>query len=86
MVENTVGKGEISPFPTVFSKDFYCRHVKTRAVCEKVNASEGCIKLPFVLRAKSVTRKEMNKRKSEIYDPDGIRTRAAQLISQYHNH
>ena len=29
-------KGEktlwISPFPTVFSKDFYCRHVKTR-VC-----------------------------------------------------
>ena len=36
-VENTVGKGEISsqaisPFPTVFSKDLYCRHVKTR-VC-----------------------------------------------------
>ena len=37
-VENTVGKVEIaclravSPFPTVFSKDFYCRHVKTR-VC-----------------------------------------------------
>ena len=33
-VENTVGKGEIaesrtiSPFPTVFSKDLYCRHVK----------------------------------------------------------
>ena len=25
-VENTVGKGEISPFPTVFSKDLYCRH------------------------------------------------------------
>ena len=21
----------ISPFPTVFSKDFYCRHMKTRA-------------------------------------------------------
>ena len=35
--ENTVGKGEIarkraiSPFPTVFSKDLYCRYVKTRA-------------------------------------------------------
>ena len=36
-VEKTVGKGEvacyeqISPFPTRFSKDLYCRHVKTRA-------------------------------------------------------
>ena len=31
-VENTVGKGRaISPFPTGFSKDLYCRHVKTRA-------------------------------------------------------
>ena len=37
-VENTVGKGEIarcsfqaiSPFPTVFSKYLYCRHVKTQ--------------------------------------------------------
>ena len=40
-VENTVGKGEIcllrtiSPFPTVFSKDFYYRHVKTRACLGK---------------------------------------------------
>ena len=39
-VENTVGKGEIalneqSPFPTVFSKDLYCRHVKTRACMGK---------------------------------------------------
>ena len=40
-VENTVGKGEIarynaiSPFPTVFSKDFYWRHVKTRACLGK---------------------------------------------------
>ena len=25
----------ISPFPTVFSKDFYCRHVKTRACLGK---------------------------------------------------
>ena len=34
--ENIVGKGwidplAICPFPTVFSKDLYCRHVKTRA-------------------------------------------------------
>ena len=26
----------ISPFPTVFSKDLYCRHVKTRACLGKV--------------------------------------------------
>ena len=30
-VENTVGKGEIFPFPTVFLKDMHCRHLKTRA-------------------------------------------------------
>ena len=36
-LENTVGKEKncslraISPFPTVFSKALYCRHVKTRA-------------------------------------------------------
>ena len=35
---------------------------------------------------KSVTKKEMNKCMAEIYDPGGIRTRAALLISQYHNH
>ena len=38
-VENTVGKGEIaraiSPFPTVFSKDLYCRHLKARACLGK---------------------------------------------------
>ena len=40
-VENTVGKGEIAPkraishFPTMFSKDFHCRHVKTRACLGK---------------------------------------------------
>ena len=27
----------ISPFPTVFSKDLYCRHVKTRACLGKGN-------------------------------------------------
>ena len=39
-----------------------------------------------LLRAKFVTKKEMNKCMAEIYDPGGIRTRAARLISQYHNH
>ena len=40
-VENTVEKGEIANyeqfllFPTVFSKDLYCRHVKTRACLGK---------------------------------------------------
>ena len=34
-VENTVGKGEIFPFPTVFSKDLYCKHVKTKACLGK---------------------------------------------------
>ena len=38
------------------------------------------------LRTKSVTKKEMNKCMAEIYDPGGTRTRAARLISQYHNH
>ena len=27
----------ISPFPTVFSKEFYCRHVKTRACVGKAS-------------------------------------------------
>ena len=43
-------------------------------------------KRKHVLRTKSVTKKEMNKCMAEIYDPGGIRTRAARLISQYHNH
>ena len=34
-VENNVGNGEISPFPTVFSKGLHCRHVKTRACLGK---------------------------------------------------
>ena len=39
--KNTVGKGEIAHykqfvlFPTVFSKDWNCRHVKTRACMGK---------------------------------------------------
>ena len=39
-----------------------------------------------LLRTKSVTKKEMNKCMAEIYDPGGIQTRAARLISQHHNH
>ena len=39
-----------------------------------------------ILRTKSVTKKEINKCLAEIYEPDGIPTRAARLISQYHNH
>ena len=39
-----------------------------------------------ILRTKSITKKEMNKCIAEIYDPGGIRTRAARLINQYHNH
>ena len=40
LVENTVGKGEISRykqflFLPLFSKDLYCRHVKTRACLGK---------------------------------------------------
>ena len=31
------GKGEISCFPTMFSKDLYCRQVKTRACLGMVN-------------------------------------------------
>ena len=42
--------------------------------------------LYVLLRTKSVTKQEMNKCMAEIYDPGGIRTRAARLISQYHNH
>ena len=40
-VENTVGKGEIARyeqfllFPQCFLKDFFCRHVKTRACLGK---------------------------------------------------
>ena len=40
-IENTMGKGGIARneqfllFPTVFSKDLYCRHVKTRACLGK---------------------------------------------------
>ena len=35
MVGNIVDRGENSPIPTVFSKDLYCRHIKTRAYLGK---------------------------------------------------
>ena len=34
-IENTVGKGEIARYVTVFSEDLNCRHVKTRACLGK---------------------------------------------------
>ena len=48
-VENTVGKGEIACdeqsvlLPTVFSKDLYCRHVKTRLFWVWVNIVFACV-------------------------------------------
>ena len=63
--------------------------------CEVVRSnlktSQGKMKARYdnhviVLRTKFVTKKEMNKCMAEIYDPGGTRTRAARLISQYHNH
>ena len=50
------------------------------------NVDTVLITITIVLRTKSVTKKEMNKCMAEIYDPGGIRTRAARFISQYHNH
>ena len=50
------------------------------------NEFRSNINMSSLLRTKSVTKKEMNKCMAEIYDPGGIRTRAARLISQYHNH
>ena len=43
-VENNVGKGEIAGyeqfllFPQCFSKDLYCRHIKTRACLVEMNS------------------------------------------------
>ena len=58
-VENTGGKGEIahwaiSPFPTVFSKDLYSRHRKTRAWLGKGWPIQGWnqVELPFQSKSK----------------------------------
>ena len=47
MVEKTVGKGEIaryeqfmSPFPTMFSKDLHCSHVKNQGLFGKGLSTE----------------------------------------------
>ena len=42
-VENNKGKGEIAPFPAVFTKDLYCRHVKPRLVWENVKHVLGLV-------------------------------------------
>ena len=39
--KNTVKKGEISPFPTMFSKDLYCRHAKTGTCLERVTEQDS---------------------------------------------
>ena len=62
------------PCVTTHGQDHYIRNTYLRN------------RFQTVLRTKSVTKKEMNKCKAEIYDPGGIRTRAARLISQNHNH
>ena len=51
-----------------------------------INGSTANPERAPILRAKSVTKKVMNKCMAEIYDPGGIQTRAARFISQYHNH
>ena len=55
-VEITMGKGEIAHyeqfllFPTVFSKDLYCRHIKTRACLGKdYTPLTNIIKLNMIL-------------------------------------
>ena len=50
----------ISPFPTVFSKDVYCRHVKTRIVWKRVK-KEANVAFFF--------QKKMKKLKHEILLP-----------------
>ena len=47
----------------------------TKSLSQHPEAFENIVKK--FLRAKSVTKKEMNKYMAEIYDPGGIRTRAA---------
>ena len=51
-----------------------------------INGSTAHPRRAPILWTKSVTKKEINKCMAEIYDPDGIWTTAARLISQYRNH
>ena len=48
-VEDTVGKQATSPFPTVFSKDFYCRNVKTRVCLGKGSQLSHKVSWPWDL-------------------------------------
>ena len=60
-----------------------------KSIIWTINGIRGSLANPGrapILQTKSVTKKEMNKCMAEIYDPGGIRTRAARLISQYRNH
>ena len=64
--------------------------VKVTGLLEKVSScsrsSRSGRSKSSILRTKSVAKKEMNECMAEIYDPGGIQTRAAGLISQYHNY
>ena len=76
-VENNVGKGEIaryeqfSPFPSLFLKDLYCRHVKTRACLGKVNgekkskSSSSCQQPPFAFFDKPYGKRLLKKKKKQ---------------------
>ena len=67
--------------------DYLGRKVRARRNMHNLRDLENALIQEWnILRTKSVTKKEMNKCMAEIYDPGGIRTRAARLISQYHNH
>ena len=62
----TLGKGEIarheqiSPVPTVFSKDWYCSHVKTRACLGKGNNSLPTDKILAWSKFKAITNDKIN--------------------------
>ena len=61
-----MGEGEIAPFPTVFSKDLYCRQIKTRACFPTVFFT--CLDnfLPFSSNWKLSSAKSFNLEKSKI--------------------
>ena len=57
----------ISPFPTVFSKDLYCRHVKTRA-CLGKGYDRSMLKPRFArARASNITDLPLDDKKHGLY-------------------
>ena len=56
----------ISPFPTVFSKGLYCRHIKTRAYLERVNTLSNNKRLDST-KLKAFADDEINFAKMMIY-------------------